>query len=102
MSRDAPASLAVDVECYAGYRGEETPRRFRLGTRQIEIAEVVDRWLAPAHRYFKVHDRDGDFYILRQDVASTRWELTLFRSRDRTDGPVGVASISSRCQRDAV
>jgi hypothetical protein len=72
------AALSVDVECYAGYRGEETPRRFRLGDRQIEIAEVVDSWLAPGHRYFKVNDARGDLYILRNDVASDRWELTLF------------------------
>jgi hypothetical protein len=35
------ASTAVDVECHAGYSGEETPRRFHLGERQVEIAEVV-------------------------------------------------------------
>jgi len=79
MSREAPAFPVVDVECHAGYRGEETPRRFRLGERQIEIAEVVDSWLAPDHRYFKVHDTEGDLYVLRHDVASDRWELTLFR-----------------------
>lgn len=78
MSSESPFT-AVDVECYAGYRGEETPRRFRLGERQIEIADVVDRWLAPDHRYFKVQDAEGDFYILRNDVASGRWELTSFR-----------------------
>jgi hypothetical protein len=73
--------LAVDVECYAGYRGEETPRRFGLAAARIEIAEVVDRWLAPDHRYFKVRDGPGDLYILRNDVASKRWELTFFRRR---------------------
>jgi hypothetical protein len=55
--------LPVDVECYAGYRGEETPRRFGLVGAKIEIAEVVDSWLAPDHRYFKVRDGDGDLYI---------------------------------------
>ena len=71
----------MDVECHAGYRGEETPRRFRLGERQVEIAEVVDSWLAPDHRYFKVQDTQGDLYILRNDVAADRWELTWFRRR---------------------
>jgi hypothetical protein len=70
--------LPVDVECYAGYRSEETPRRFRLAGTTIEIAEVLDRWLAPDHRYFKVRDGNGDLYILRHDVASERWELTFF------------------------
>jgi hypothetical protein len=73
--------LTVDVECYAGYRGEETPRRFGLAGDTIEIADVVDRWLAPDHRYFKVRDGDGALYILRHDVASERWELTFFRRR---------------------
>lgn len=70
----------VAVECHAGYRGEETPRRFRLGERQVAIAEVVDSWLAPDHRYFKVKDTQGDIYILRHDVAGDRWELISFRS----------------------
>lgn len=79
--------LAIDVECYAGYRGEETPRRFGLAEAKIEIADVVDRWLASDHRYFKVRDGDGDgdLYILRTDVASDRWELTFFRRRANGD-----------------
>jgi hypothetical protein len=88
MSREAPAFQVVDVECHAGYRSEETPRRFRLGERQVEIAAVVDSWLAPDHRYFKVQDNQGDLYILRNDVASDRWELTWFgRSADRGASP---------------
>jgi hypothetical protein len=79
MSGQAPPFPVVNVECHAGYRDEETPRRFQLGEHQIEIAEVVDRWLAPDHRYFKVKDTHGDLYILRHDVASYQWELTWFR-----------------------
>jgi hypothetical protein len=67
----------------------ETPRRFGLVRAKIEIAEVVDRWLAPDHRYFKVQDVDGDLYILRHDVASKRWEVTFFRRR-----PNGAESSS--------
>jgi hypothetical protein len=73
--------LPVDVECYAGYRGEETPLRFRVGNRLIEIAEVVDRWLAPDHRYFKVRTSEGEMYILRNDTTTGVWELTLFAAR---------------------
>jgi hypothetical protein len=81
--------LSVDVECYAGSRGEETPRRFALAGAEIDIAEVVDRWLAPDHRYFKVLDSNDDLYILRNDVASDRWELTFFRSHaGRAEGPL--------------
>ena len=72
-------SFGVVVECYAGYRGEETPRRFRLGARTVEVAEVLDRWLDPEHRYFKLRGADGDTYILRHDTETGAWELTLFR-----------------------
>jgi hypothetical protein len=77
-SGDVTDDLQISVECYAGHRGEETPRRFCLGKREIDVVEVVDRWLAPDHRYFKVRGDDGSLYILRHDVASQRWELTLF------------------------
>lgn len=77
---DTPAvPLALDVHCHAGYRGDEVPRRFRLAGVDVDVAEVVDRWLAPDHRYFKVRDARGDLYILRHDVVSARWELTFFR-----------------------
>lgn len=69
--------LTVSVECYAGYRGEETPVRFRLGDRLIEVDDVLDRWLAPDHRYFKVRTGEG-ICILRNDVRSGGWELTMF------------------------
>lgn len=68
----------LHVECYAGHRGEETPRRFSLGERAIEVVEVLDRWLAPDHRYFKLRGDDGNLYILRHDVSTLTWELTLF------------------------
>jgi hypothetical protein len=70
--------LSIRVECYAGYRGEETPRRFYLGPRRVEVVEVLDRWLAPDHRYFKLKGDDGAIYIVRHDVSSGRWELTMF------------------------
>jgi hypothetical protein len=62
-------------------RGEEILRRFTFDGRSIEVVEVLDAWLAPDHRYFKVRGDDGAYYILRNDVMTGRWELTMF---DRT------------------
>jgi hypothetical protein len=78
MMRVRRNPLLVSVESYAGYRGEETPVRFSLGARRIEVDEVADRWLAPDHRYFKVRTAEG-IYILRNDAVSGVWELTSFR-----------------------
>jgi hypothetical protein len=71
--------MEIRVECYAGHRGEETPRRFEIGgLRRVEIHEVLDRWLAPEHRYFKVKGDDDATYILRHDARQDRWELTMY------------------------
>lgn len=65
----------VNVECYAGYRGEEEPRRFAWGEHKLEVIEILDRWLDPEHRYFKVRGNDGGVYMLRHDIGSAGWEL---------------------------
>ena len=73
MDRDLPV---VDVECYAGFRGDEVPRRFSIGPRHVEVTEVLDRWMSTEHRYFRVRGDDGRVYLLRQDSALGHWELT--------------------------
>ena len=70
--------LHITVECYAGHRGEETPRGFTLGERRVGVNEVLGCWLAPDHRYFKVKGDDGHTYVIRHDVIAGRWELALF------------------------
>ncbi len=74
---ELPASIRV--ECYAGYRGEETLGRFHLGENAEDVVEVLDRWLSPEHRYFKCRGADGGTYILRHDVQGDRWELMFYQ-----------------------
>ena len=45
----------------------------------MEVASILDRWLAPEYRYFKVAASDGDTYVLRHDEASGEWSLGAFR-----------------------
>jgi hypothetical protein len=73
--------MMVQVECYAGYRGEQTPRALVLQGRRLELVTVLDQWLAPDHRYFKMADPEGHIFILRHDVTADRWELTLFQRK---------------------
>jgi hypothetical protein len=70
--------ISLNVECYAGHRGEQTPRTLMLGDRRIVVAEVLDAWLAPDYRYFKLRGVDGDTYLVRHDERSNSWELTTF------------------------
>ena len=71
--------MELRVECYAGFRGEQEPRRFWLGQRPLEVREIVDRWIEPGRRWFKVKADDGDTYILRHNEEDGAWELAAFR-----------------------
>jgi len=78
-------TAAVRVECYAGHRAEESPRRFYIGKREIKVVEIIDRWLDPAHSHFKVRGDDSGIYILRYDQDSDSWEMILFNSGTRDE-----------------
>jgi hypothetical protein len=67
--------MRIRVECHAGDRGEEEPIALFLGERRLEVTEVVDRWLASDHRYFKVRVGDGRQFVLLHDEVHHAWEL---------------------------
>lgn len=71
--------MQIKVDCYAGYRGEETPRRFCLGDHYQDVTEILDRWLAPDHRYFKLRTDDSSIWIIRHDTHRESWELVSYR-----------------------
>lgn len=67
--------MKIRVECHAGHRGDQEPLAFMLGERRLEVRELLDRWLDPAHRYFKVLVEDGQVFILHHDEGTGEWEL---------------------------
>ena len=71
--------IGVQVESYAGHRGEQEPRRLWFGRRAVPVSEIVDRWPAPDHQYFKLRGEDGATYILRHDHSARRWELVKYQ-----------------------
>jgi hypothetical protein len=86
--------MQIQVECYAGYRGEETPRHIRMGTHKIEVREIVDRWLSPDHRYFKVLGSDNATYIIRHNPLEWQWELVFYQSAERIPRGTGASGES--------
>jgi hypothetical protein len=75
--------MKIRVECYAGYRGEAEPRGFTLGERRFAVVEILDRWIDPRRRYFKVRVDDDRRFILRHDSASGEWELAAMVGQER-------------------
>ena len=74
--------IAIQVECYAGAKADETPRRFVWKGGSIEVREVLDRWYQvestpewPRADYFKVASADEREYLLKHDLESDEWFL---------------------------
>lgn len=88
--------MHVRVETYTGYGGVEMPRRFYFDERCIEVAENVDQWHGPDHRYFKVKGEDGNLYILRLDDARSEWSLILFQTAGVEEIPVQAQARKGR------
>ena len=87
---EEPFTLVVDAE--TDRSGVPTPHRFRIGSRTIEAAEILDRWPGHDHTYVKLRGSDGAVYILRQDTTRGSWQLILF---DRRQG--GGDEPAARC-----
>jgi hypothetical protein len=69
----------LKVECYAGYRGDQYPRRLFLRDRMLKVVELEDQWYSPSKQYFKILASDGNVYILCHNQDINNWSLTAFR-----------------------
>jgi hypothetical protein len=74
--------VPIQVECYAGAKADETPRRFKWEERFMEVGEVLDRWYQvesqpewPRADYFKVRGADQREYLLKHDLETDEWYL---------------------------
>lgn len=71
-------AISITVQCYSGYKGDETPRSFILGEKTVAIEGILDRWYEPEASYFRVRAGDGAIYIIRHNEGIDSWELTFF------------------------
>ena len=74
--------VPIQLECYAGAKADETPRRFIWAEKPIEVGEVLDRWYQvesqpewPRADYVKVRGLDQTEYLLKHDLESDEWFL---------------------------
>lgn len=72
--------MDLHVESRPGPDSDPEPVAFALGGRLIQVVQVIDRWIASDHSYFKVEAEDSGIYILRFTPAEKHWEMTLFQA----------------------
>lgn len=70
--------MIIAVVCAPGPRDEPVPHRLHIGSRPVDVVEILDRWPGADHLYVKLRGADGALYILRHDTARGVWELTLY------------------------
>jgi hypothetical protein len=75
-------SMKIKVESYADSKGQESPTRFTLGTRTIQVEACVDRWYGEQACYFRVLGSDENSYILKGPMEDGTWELVSFTHKD--------------------
>jgi hypothetical protein len=80
-------TMAIRVECYAGYRGDQEPVAFWLGERRLAVRAILDRWHAPATRWFRVDADDGNLYVLRHDDPPGDWQVAAFTAHRSPGAP---------------
>ncbi len=76
--------IEIKVECYSGYKSDETPRCFYLNDMRFEIKEITDRWYQadpkpgfPVSDYFKVSTPDDKQFIIKHERKNDKWYLWL-------------------------
>lgn len=67
----------LQVDAYAGYKGEETPRAFTLAGVRLSVVEIFTRWYTETHSCFRVRASDGQRYVLRYHLEEEVWELVM-------------------------
>ncbi len=82
MHETGHAAAEVEVECHAGYKGEERPLRFRRGGDCFEVEEILERWYEPGKSCFLVRAR-GAAYLLWREEEEGVWRLQLHRGAPR-------------------
>ena len=53
-----------------------------FGTRRVGVRAIVDRWFAPATRWFRIDGDDDQLYVVRHDEVNGEWELAALTRRE--------------------
>jgi hypothetical protein len=73
----AMESRVVQVICYSGHAADVEPRAVVVDGRRLAVVAIERRWREPEARFFTVRLTDGTKSVLRQDVTSGDWTMTL-------------------------
>jgi hypothetical protein len=76
-------SIPIKVECHAGFKADEYPKRFIWDGVDFEIVEIIDRWYEAYGKpgstinYFKVKTSLKGTFMLKHETERDRWFLVV-------------------------
>jgi hypothetical protein len=71
----------IEVQAYAGYMGEESPRAFFLHGKRIEVMKIIGQWIEEKEdsrqrlRCFRIRGVDWRIRVLCYDEKKMEWML---------------------------
>ncbi len=83
MAEGRSRPVPIKVRSHAGYKAEEYPQAFSIGSRSFRVKKILDRWYGTDHAYFKIRADDENLYILRYNSAMNSWELVFMETGTR-------------------
>jgi hypothetical protein len=67
--------MKIRVTTGSGHKADERPTSFFLGTSELLVVEVIDRYYDPEGDIFKVKADDGGTYLIGHDRENDEWLL---------------------------
>ena len=74
--------VPIQVECYAGYKGEEVPLALIREGERFQVVEIIERWCEEQGEpgqgrrfWFRVRVEDGRLLTLYRDEPLDLWFL---------------------------
>ena len=86
--------MKIRAECYTGHGGEELPRRFWIGDTKVEVTEVIETWLSPNKKHFKMLGDDHSIYSFCHHLETGRWELVFYLKQEAPTQGNGISEGS--------
>jgi hypothetical protein len=74
-SGDDSKGVEIHVTAYSGYKANERPLYFMLGSKRLNVKKILDRWFGQEHDTFKILADDGQEYLLKWHRFLDKWSL---------------------------
>lgn len=74
---ESKKKIIIKVKTYSGYKADERPLSLTIGSKVLNVEDVLDRWYGEGNDYFKLRADDGYNYIIRHDRNLDEWDLVM-------------------------